>query len=161
MDLGALQAVAQKGAEPALKRPIIVLAFASIGMVYTVMLMGVFLSSGPITEKGIVCKDWPLCPNGFGMPEEKYMFEYVHRLFAALTATVVYVTAAIVPAGAKRAKMASLVAAGLVSIQLLIGYLTVAPGLNPLVVATHLSTGITVFAFALLTSLWVGIWRKR
>jgi cytochrome c oxidase assembly protein subunit 15 len=153
--------VAQKGAEPALKRPIIALAFTSIGMVYTVMLMGVFLSSGPITEKGLVCTDWPLCPNGFGMPEERYMFEYVHRLFAALTTTVVYATAAIVPARVKRAKMASLVAAGLVSIQLLIGYMTVATHLHPLVVATHLSTGITVFAFALLTFLWVGVWRKR
>lgn len=153
--------MAQKGAEPELKRPIIVLAFASIGMVYTVMLMGVFLSSGPITEKGLVCTDWPLCPNGFGTPEDRYLFEYVHRLFAALTATVVYATAAIVPIRARRAKMAALVAAGLVSIQLLIGYLTVASHLHPLVVATHLSTGITVFAFALLTFLWVGIWRKR
>jgi cytochrome c oxidase assembly protein subunit 15 len=95
------------------------------------------------------------------MPEERYMFEYVHRLFAALTTTVVYATAAIVPARVKRAKMASLVAAGLVSIQLLIGYMTVATHLHPLVVATHLSTGITVFAFALLTFLWVGVWRKR
>lgn len=154
-------AVAQKGAGPALKRPIIILAFASIGMVYTVMLMGVFLSSGPITENGLVCTEWPLCPNGFGPPQDQYIFEYVHRLFAALTAAVVYATAAVVPMWAKRAKRASLVAAVLVSIQLLIGYLTVAMHLHPLVVATHLSTGITVFAFALLTFLWVGIWRKR
>jgi cytochrome c oxidase assembly protein subunit 15 len=161
LEQGERIAVAQEGAGPELKRPVVVLAFVSIGLVYSTMLIGVFLSSGPLTEQGLVCTDWPLCPNGFGPPEDRYMIEYVHRLVAAITAAVVYATAAVVPSSARRAKKASLVAAGLVSLQLVIGLLTVLTRLEPLLVATHLSTGVTLFAFGFLTFWWARIWKKR
>ncbi len=147
--------------EPQLKKPVIALAFISLGLVYSVMLIGVFLSSGPITENGLACTGWPLCPNGFGMPEERYLVEYVHRLVAAITAGVIYATAIIVPSKVKRAKKAAVIAAAIVSWQLALGFITVETHLHPIAVATHLSTGISVFAFALLTFLWVGIWRKH
>lgn len=161
MEPGKRIAVAQEGAGPELKRPVVVLAFVSIGLVYSTMLIGVFLSSGPLTEKGIVCTEWPLCPNGFGAPEDRYLVEYVHRVVAAVTAAVVYATAVIVPSAARRAKKVSLIAAGLVSLQILIGFLTVITTLHPLVVASHLSTGVTLFAFGLLTYWWAGVWKKR
>jgi len=153
--------VAQEGAEPELKKPVIVLAFVSIGLVYSTMLIGVFLSSGPIFEKGIVCTEWPLCPNGFGPPEDRYLMEYVHRVVAAVTTAVVYATAVVVPSGARRAKKAALIAAAIVSAQVVLGLLTVLSTLDPLVVASHLSTGITLFAFGLLTFWWAGIWKRR
>jgi len=153
--------VTQEGAEPELKRPVVVLAFVSIGLVYSTMLVGVFLSSGPIQEKGIVCTEWPLCPNGFGPPEDDYLMEYVHRLVAVITASVVYATAVVVPSRARRAKKVALIAAGLVSLQIVLGLLTVLTTLEPLVVASHLSTGISLFAFGLLTFLWAGIWKRR
>jgi heme A synthase len=161
LEPGKRFAVAQEGAEPELKKPVIVLAFVSIGLVYSTMLIGVFLSSGPITQRGIVCTEWPLCPNGFGAPEDHYLMEYVHRLVAAVTASVVYATAVVVPSGARRAKKASLIAAALVSFQIILGLLTVLTTLEPLIVASHLSTGITLFAFGLLTFWWAGIWRRR
>lgn len=151
----------QEGAEPELKKPVIVLAFVSIGLVYSTMLIGVFLSSGPITEVGIACTEWPLCPNGFGPPEDHYLMEYVHRVVAAMTAAVVYATAVVVPSGARRAKKAALIAAAIVSAQVVFGLLTVLSTLHPLVVASHLSTGITLFAFGLLTFWWAGIWKRR
>jgi heme A synthase len=157
-------AVTEKTAaeEPRLKRSVIVLAFISLGLVYSVMLIGVFLSSGPITEKGLACTDWPLCPNGFfGAPEDRYLVEYVHRLVAVITAGFIYATAIIVPSGVKRAKKTAIIAAGIVSWQLALGFITVATHLYPIAVASHLSTGISVFAFALLTFLWVGVWRKQ
>ncbi|WP_148699223.1 COX15/CtaA family protein [Candidatus Nitrososphaera evergladensis] len=148
--------------EPRLKRSIIVISFISLGLVYSVMLIGVFLSSGPITENGLACTDWPLCPNGlFGAPEGRYFIEYVHRLVAAVTAGFVYATAIIVPSSIRRAKMAAVIAAAIVSWQLALGFITVTTHLHPIAVASHLSTGISVFAFALLTFLWVGIWRKH
>ena len=147
-------------AVPELKKSVIVLAFASIGLVYTVMLIGVFLSNGPIHEDGIACTDWPLCPNGFSLPEERYLYEYVHRVVAAIAAAVVYATAIVVPSSAKKAKTAAVIAAVIVTAQIILGYLTVATSLHPLVVATHLSTGITVFAFGLLTFWWAGAWKK-
>lgn len=147
--------------EPRLKKSVIAIAFISLGMVYSVMLIGVFLSSGPITENGLACTGWPLCPNGFGMPEERYLVEYVHRLVAAITAGFVYATAIIVPSSVKRAKKAAIIAAAIVSWQLALGFITVETHLHPIAVASHLSTGISVFAFVLLTFLWVGIWRKH
>lgn len=153
--------VTQEGAEPELKKPVVVLAFVSIGLVYSTMLIGVFLSSGPITEKGIVCTEWPLCPNGFGPPEDHYLMEYVHRLVAVITASVVYATAVVVPSRARRAKKVALIAAGLVSLQIVLGLLTVLTTLEPLVVASHLSTGISLFAFGLLTFWWAGVWKRR
>lgn len=152
--------MAQEGAGPELKKPVIVLAFISIGLVYSTMLIGVFLSSGSLTERGIVCTGWPLCPNGFGPPEDRYLMEYVHRLVAVITAAVVYATAVVVPSAARLAKKVSLIAAGLVSLQILIGFLTVLTRLEPLVVASHLSTGVTLFAFGLLTYWWAGIWKR-
>jgi len=148
--------------EPRLKKSVIIIAFISLGLVYSVMLIGVFLSSGPITENGLVCSQWPLCPNGlFGPPEEHYLVEYVHRLVAAITAGVIYTTALIVPSSIKRAKMAAIIAAGIVTWQIALGFITVMARLHPIAVASHLSTGISVFAFALLTFLWVGVWRKH
>jgi cytochrome c oxidase assembly protein subunit 15 len=152
--------VEEKQAVPELKKSAIVLAFASIGLVYTVMLLGVFLSNGPVHEAGIACTDWPLCPNGFGLPEERYLYEYVHRVVAAIAAAVVYATAIVVPSAIKKAKMAAVIAAVIVTAQIILGYLTVVTSLHPLVVATHLSTGITVFAFGLLTFWWAGAWKK-
>jgi cytochrome c oxidase assembly protein subunit 15 len=130
-------------------------------MVYTVMMVGVFLSNGPIAERGIACKEWPLCPNGvFGPPADSYFFEYLHRVLAVLTAAVVYATAVIVPASNKKAKLAAVIAAAIVSVQILLGFLAVATSLNPIVVASHLSTGISVLGFGLLTFWWAGVWKK-
>lgn len=153
--------MAQEGSKPELKKPVIVLAFISIGLVYSTMLIGVFLSSGPLTKKGIACTEWPLCPNGFGPPEDRYLMEYVHRVVAAVTAAVVYATAVAVPLWARRAKKAAVIAAAIVSAQVIVGLLTVLTTLHPLVVATHLSTGITLFAFGLLAFWWAGIWKRH
>ena len=150
----------QEGAEPQLKRSVIILAFVSLGLVYSTMIIGVFLGAGPISERGIACIEWPLCPNGFDLPEDHYLMEYVHRLVAAISAAVVYATAVVIPWAARRAKKAAIIAAVLVSAQVVLGLLAVLTILHPLVVATHLSTGITLFAFGLLTYLWVGIWRR-
>jgi heme A synthase len=152
--------VAQDKAEPELKKPVIILAFVSIGLVYSTMLIGVFLSSGPLKERGLVCTEWPLCPNGFGLPEDHYLMEYVHRVVAAITVAVVYATAIVVPAGARRAKRAAVIAAAIVSVQIVLGWLTVLTTLDPLTVATHLSTGVTLFAFGLLTFWWAGMLKK-
>ena len=68
---------------------------------------------------------------------------------------LVYATAIAVPSSLRNAKRASILAAIIVSAQIIIGYLTVTTGLYPLIVATHLSTGITIIAFSLITFLWI------
>ena len=146
-------------ADVPLKRSTIIVAFISIALVFSTMIVGVYFSG---QERGIACTEWPLCPNGFfAPPDEDYVIEYVHRVLAAITAGVVYATAIIVPSRAKKAKRAAIIAAAIISIQLGLGYLTATTDLHPLVVATHLSTGITAIAFTLLTFMWAGMWSKH
>ena len=146
-------------ADVPLKRSIIVVAFISIALVFSTMIVGVYFSG---QERGVACTEWPLCPNGLlAPPEEKYVIEYVHRVLAGITAGFVYATAVIVPSRAKKAKRAAVIAAIIISVQLGLGYLTATTDLHPLVVATHLSTGITAIAFTLLTFMWAGMWSKH
>jgi cytochrome c oxidase assembly protein subunit 15 len=142
-----------------LKGSTIIMAFVSIGLVFSTMIVGVYFSG---QERGVDCTEWPLCPNGlFAAPEESYVIEYVHRVLAAITAGFVYGTALIVPSRARKAKRAAIIAAVIISAQLGLGYLTATTSLHPLVVATHLSTGITAIAFTLLTFMWAGMWSKH
>jgi heme A synthase len=69
--------------------------------------------------------------------------------------------AAVMPSSVRKARKASFVAAAIVTFQLVLGLLVVITGLSPLVVAAHLSTGVSLFAFGLLAFWWVGIWRKH
>ena len=128
------------------------LSFVSLALIYGVMLLGIYITA---SHQGLSCPGWPLCPNGFGLPEGRYLTEYIHRLLAVVTASLVYATAIVVPCSLRKAKIASIIAAIVISVQLIIGYFTVTTALYPLIVATHLSSGITVFAFGLITFLWI------
>jgi cytochrome c oxidase assembly protein subunit 15 len=85
------------------------LAFSSLALLYSLMLIGVYVTSSHL---GLTCPDWPLCPNGFGWPADRFFFEQI-----GFGAVVVY------------------------------------SKLNPFLVAAHLSTGIALFAMALMTFL--------
>jgi heme A synthase len=56
--------------EPRVRKSIIILSFISIALVFTTMIVGRYVSS-TIDEQGLVCTSWPLCPNGFGLPEAR------------------------------------------------------------------------------------------
>src|SRR5436853_885478 len=69
---------------------IVCFSFASLALVFTVMLIGTYVDA---SHQGLSCPDWPLCPNGFNFPPKKYLFEEIHRIVAAVTASVIIVTA--------------------------------------------------------------------
>jgi cytochrome c oxidase assembly protein subunit 15 len=121
-----------------------------MAMLYSVMLIGVYITSSHL---GMTCPDWPLCPNGFGPPEEKYIFEYTHRVMVVITAGLIFATAAYSARRMKPAIKTAVIAAILVSVQIVIGMFVVMTGLHPIIVAAHLSTGISLFAMALMTFL--------
>ena len=133
-----------------LSKSAIWLSFGSLAMVYVVMLIGVYLSS---IHQALLCGDWPLCPNGFGLPEPNYLIEYLHRLAVLIAAIIIYITAAYVAKYVKVAQKTAILAAILISIQIIIGMFAVNTRLAPLVVATHLSTGVLLFAMTLMTFL--------
>lgn len=126
------------------------LSFAALAMLYSVMLLGVYITS---SHQGLSCLDWPLCPNGFGLPAEKHFFEHYHRVMVVITAGLIYATAAFAARSATPARKTAVIAAIVVSVQIVLGFLVVNTRLEPLLVATHLSTGIMLFAMTLMTFL--------
>ncbi len=128
----------------------VALAFSAMAMLYSVMLVGVYISS---SHQGLSCPDWPLCPNGFGLPSEKHFFEHTHRLMVVIAGGLIYATAAYSATRMKEARRTAVIAAIAVSVQIVLGMLVVTTRLEPLLVATHLSTGILLFAMTLMTFL--------
>lgn len=126
------------------------LSFAAMAMLYSVMLIGVYISA---SHQGLSCPDWPLCPNGFDLPSERHFFEHYHRVLVVITAGLIYTTAAYSYLKARPARKTAVLAAIVISVQIVFGMLVVTLRLEPLLVATHLSTGILLFALTLMTFL--------
>jgi heme A synthase len=128
----------------------IFLSFSALAMLYSVMLVGVYISS---SNQGLSCTEWPLCPNGFGLPAEKHFFEHYHRVMVVITAGLIFATAAYSFKKFKPARKTAIIAAIIISVQIIFGMLVVTTRLEPVLVATHLSTGILLFAMTLMTFL--------
>jgi heme A synthase len=128
----------------------ICLSFCALAMLYSVMLVGVYISS---SNQGLSCPDWPLCPNGFDLPSERHFFEHYHRVMVVITAGLIFATAIYSFKRFKPAQKTAIIAAIIISVQIILGMLVVNTRLEPLLVATHLSTGILLFAMTLMTFL--------
>jgi len=70
-----------------------------------------------------------------------------------IAASLIYATAAYAAKDARPARKTAIIAAIVVSVQIVLGMLVVNTRLEPLLVATHLSTGILLFAMTLMTFL--------
>lgn len=117
------------------------------------MFVGGYVSAAGL---GLTCPEWPLCPNGV-MPNEEYFIEWVHRLVAATTGTLVIATAVaswINKNAGKKIKFTSTFAATLVVTQITLGALVIDLKLHAVLVAIHLGVGILLFAMVLLTTLF-------
>lgn len=125
-------------------------SFASLALLYGVMLLGIYITA---SHQGLSCPDWPLCPNGFDIPPQKYFFEYIHRVIAVITAGIIFVTTAYATKKAKSVRKTAMMGSIIVSVQILLGMWVVNNKLEALLVATHLSTGVLLFAMTLMTFL--------
>src|ERR671921_258206 len=95
------------------------LLFGSLCLVYSTMIIGVYLSS---IHQSLSCSEWPLCPNGFlKAPEQNYIVEYMHRLFVGFTAGTIYATAVFARVKIKKLQRLTTLTAILVSIHLPMG----------------------------------------
>ena len=128
----------------------LILSFVSVGLIYVVMLIGVYIVA---SHQGLSCKSWPLCPNGFSLPPEKYFFEHFHRMLAIITAAIVVVTAIYAIKNVRPARNLSVLSAIIIIIQISIGMFVVSSKLEPLLVASHLSIGVLLFGTTLTTFL--------
>jgi cytochrome c oxidase assembly protein subunit 15 len=126
------------------------LSFVSLGLIFILMLIGTYVDA---SHQGLSCPDWPLCPNGFGFPSKKYFFEEIHRIVAVITASTVFATAAYASRRGRFLRKSTVAATLIVAVQILLGMFVVHTRLEPLLVATHLSTGVLLFGTALITFL--------
>jgi heme A synthase len=126
----------------------LLLPFVSMGLIYATMLIGVYISS---LNKGIECPDWPLCPNGFAYPPDKFFYEHFHRLVAIIAAIFTAITLIFVrKSNWKFNRLVVAILTSLLTVQIIMGYFVVSTKLNPYVVAIHLSIGVTIFSLAFL-----------
>ena len=138
--------------DSAARHSLLYLSFVSLGLIFSLMLIGTYVDA---SHQGLSCPDWPLCPNGFGFPPKKYFFEEIHRIVAVITASTVFASAAYASRRSRILRKSTIAATLIVVAQILLGMFVVYTKLEPLVVATHLSTGVLLFGTSLITFLSV------
>ena len=122
-------------------------------ILYSLMFLGGYISAAGL---GLTCPEWPLCPNGI-MPDEEYFIEWMHRLIAATTGTLVIATMVaswINKNSDKKIKITSSLATLFVITQITLGALVIDLKLHAVLVAIHLGIGILLFSMVLLTTLF-------
>jgi len=114
------------------------------------MILGVYLSS---IHQGYSCKTWPLCPNGFNFPPEEYFYEHFHRFLGLILALSLFSFTAysIIKVRNRNLSIKLSIASTLLVSQIIIGWAVIATKLQPIIVASHLSTGIALFGILIVT----------
>lgn len=139
----------------------LILPFISLSLIYATMLIGVYISS---LNRGVACPDWPLCPNGFAFPPEKFFYEHFHRLVAIVAAIFTVISFIFIRKSFwKLNKLVVIIVTSLIIVQIIMGIFVVSSKLNPIIVAIHLSTAVTIFSliFVLLRESYIEIKRKN
>ena len=122
-------------------------------ILYSLMFLGGYISAAGL---GLTCPEWPLCPNGI-MPDDEYFIEWMHRLIAATTGTLIIATMIATwlnKNSDKKIKITSTLATIFVITQITLGALVIDTKLHAVLVAIHLGIGILLFAMVLLTTLF-------
>lgn len=117
------------------------------------MIIGGYVSAAGL---GLTCPEWPLCPDGI-MPSEEYLIEWIHRLVAATTGSLVIATmvASLINKNSDlKIKVTSSLATVFVITQIVLGAMVIDLKLHAVLVAVHLGIGILLFAMVLLTTLF-------
>lgn len=139
----------------------LILPFISLSLIYTTMLIGVYISS---LNRGVACPDWPLCPNGFAFPPEKFFYEHFHRFVAIVAAIFTGISFIFIRKSFwELNKIVVIIVTSLIIVQIVMGIFVVSSKLDPIIVAIHLSTAVTIFSliFVLLRESYMEIRRKN
>ncbi len=136
------------------KRFILVIILVLLGLIFSLMMLGVYLSS---VGQGLSCLTWPTCPNGFNFPPPEYFLEHFHRSLVLVVAIILYsfTVFSLLRIGDKNFKVKLIIASVLLSAQIILGWVMILTRFNPIVVASHLSTAVALFGILLVTLLSV------
>ena len=124
------------------------LSFSTLCVLFSLIFIGGYVSSSGV---GLSCPDWPLCPAGL-VPMKEFIIEYFHRTVAATTGIMVFVTMFFTLRSketSKSTKIASMIAAGLVVGQIILGAIVIVEKLHALLVTVHLGMGLILFIMIL------------
>jgi cytochrome c oxidase assembly protein subunit 15 len=124
------------------------LAFSTLFIVFALIFIGGYVSSSGV---GLSCPDWPLCPAGV-VPMKEFIIEYFHRTVAATSGIMVFTTMYFTLRSketSKSTKIASMIAAGLVVGQIILGAIVIVEKLHALLVTMHLGMGLILFIMIL------------
>jgi cytochrome c oxidase assembly protein subunit 15 len=122
-----------------------IFSLVTLSVLFGLMFMGGYVSSSGV---GLSCPKWPLCPNGL-VPSPEFIIEYTHRTIAATTGLLVFLTMIFVLKGKntmKSTKIFSIVAAGAVSGQIVLGGIVITERLHALLVTGHLGLGLILYS---------------
>ena len=117
------------------------------------MFIGGYVSAAGL---GLTCPDWPLCPNGI-LPDDEYFIEWVHRLIAATTGSLIIATTVLSwlnKNSNSKIRLTSSLASVFVITQIALGAIVIDLKLSAVLVAIHLGIGILLFSMVLLTTLF-------
>lgn len=131
-------------------KSLFIITFMILSLTFSIMIVGVYLSS---IHQGYSCKTWPLCPNGFGFPPKEYFYEHFHRFLALILAVSLFSFTAfsVIKLRNKNFSIKLSIASTLLVSQIILGWAVIATKLQPIVVASHLSTGIALFGILVVT----------
>lgn len=124
------------------------LQFFSLGtlcVLFGLMFMGGYVSSSGV---GLSCPQWPLCPHGL-IPKSDFIIEYTHRTIAATTGLLVILTMIFILKAkdiSKPIKFFSIMAAGAVIGQIVLGGIVITEKLHALLVTAHLGLGLILYS---------------
>jgi heme A synthase len=124
------------------------LSFSTLCVLFSLIFIGGYVSSSGV---GLSCPDWPLCPAGL-VPMKEFIIEYFHRAVAATTGIMVFVTMFFTLRSketSRSTKIASMIAAGLVVGQIILGAIVIVEKLHSLLVTMHLGMGLILFIMIL------------
>ena len=131
-------------------KSLFVVTFMILSLTFSIMIVGVYLSS---IHQGYSCKTWPLCPNGFGFPPKEYFYEHFHRFLGLILAISLFsfTIISIIKLRNRNFSIKLSIASILLISQIILGWAVIATKLQPIIVASHLSTGIALFGILVVT----------
>src|ERR1700682_2909693 len=130
-----------------------VLSVATAVVTYALVVLGGVVR---VSGSGLGCPDWPLCHGRLLPPLDLHaIIEYSHRTTASLASVLIVLTAVVAWLAWRKRRdivIPSLVALGLLVVQVVLGAITVRLELPPMIVLAHLATAMALLAAVCVTA---------
>src|SRR5260370_21027521 len=129
------------------------IAWVTVGSTYFLIALG---GTVRVSNSGLSCPDWPLCfGRPYAPPEIHALLEEAHRYTASIVSVLVIalaISALIWARNERQVLIPALIAPFFLSIQIVLGGLTVLWQLPPTIITANLGTALVIFAWGITVS---------